>query len=138
MENLIHRVTKWEKPNNNEIIIEANESIEITCDRLDKLLNEEIGKPDEKTNNRKNIDKASEQNNKGSINGDNDPDKQKTSKNDGIDSTGSKYNNKTIEKVLNSKDNNNKQEEIKTMNRNNNKDSRERQDKNLSSKDSSV
>ena len=43
-----------------------------------------------------------------------------------------------MEKVLNSKDNNNKQEEIKTMNRNNNKDSRERQDKNLSSKDRSM
>ena len=44
---------------------------------MDKLLNEEIGKPDEKTNNRKNIDKESKQNNTGSINGDNDPDKQK-------------------------------------------------------------
>ena len=128
---------KAEEPNNNEIVIEANESIEITCERLDKLLNEEIGKPDEKTNNRKNIDKDNEENNKGSINEDNDPDKQKTSKNDGICNTGSKDNSITIEKVLNSKDNNNKQEEIKTTNRNNNKDSRERKDRNLSNKDRS-
>ena len=34
---------KAEEPNNNEIVIEANESIKITCDRLDKLLNEKIG-----------------------------------------------------------------------------------------------
>merc|ERR1712029_890214 len=54
---------KAEEPNNNEIVIEANESIEITCERLDKLLNEEIGKPDEKTNNRKNIDKDNGENN---------------------------------------------------------------------------
>ena len=126
---------KAEEPNNNEIVIDANESIEMTCDRLDKLLNEEIGNPDENNNNRKNIDKDSEQNNLGSNNDDNDPDEQKTSKTDGIDSTGR---NKNIEKVLNSKDNNNKQEGIKTMNRNNNKDSRERQDKNLSSKDRSM
>ena len=126
---------KVEEPNNNEIVIDANESIEMTCERLDNLLNEEIGNPDENNNSRKNIDKDSEQNNIGSNNEDKDPDEQKTSKTDGIDSTGS---NKNTEKVLNSKDNNNKQEEIKTMNRNNNKDSRERQDKNLSSKDRSM
>ena len=124
---------KAEEPNNNEIVIDANKSIEMTCKRLDNLLNEEIGNPDENNNSRKNIDKDSEQNNIGSNNEDKDPDEQKTSKTDGIDSTGS---NKNIEKVLNSKDNNNKQEEIKTMNRNNNKDSRERQDRNLSSKNS--
>ena len=115
---------KLENPNNSEIIMEANESIEITYDRLDKLLNEEIGKPDEKTNNKKNIDKGSEQNNKESIKEDNDPDKQKTNKNEGIGSAGNKDNNKTTEKIINSKDNEKRQEEIKTMNRNNNKDSR--------------
>merc|ERR1712014_531364 len=103
---------KLENPNNSEIIMEANESIGITYDRLDKLLNEEIGKPDEKTNNKNNIDKGSEQNNKESIKEDNDPDKQKTNKNEGIGSAGNK---------------DKKQEEIKTMNRNNNKDSIERQ-----------
>merc|ERR1712029_398238 len=108
---------KAEKPNNNEIVMEANESIEITCDRLDKLLNEEIGKPNEKTNNKKNIDKGSEQNNKESIKEDNDPDKQKTNKNDGIGSAGNKDNNKTTEKIINSKDKEKKQEEIKTINR---------------------
>ena len=125
---------KLENPNNSEIIMEANESIEITYDRLDKLLNEEIGKPDEKTNNKNNIDKGSEQNNKESIKEDNDPDKQKTNKNEGIGSAENKDNNKTTEKIINSKDNEKKQEEIKTMNRNNNKDSIERQDRNFISK----
>ena len=51
---------KMKKPNNDEIIGDANESMEITYVRLDKLLNEEIGKPDEKTNNEKNNDKDSD------------------------------------------------------------------------------
>ena len=121
------------KPNNDEIIGDANESMEITYVRLDKLLNEEIGKPDEKTNNKKNIDKGSEQNNKESINKDNDSDKQKTNKNTDIGSVGSKDthkdNNIIIEKIINSKDNNKKQEENKTLNRNINKDIRERQNR---------
>ena len=72
----------------------VNESIEITFDRLDKLINEEIGMTDEKTNNKKNIDKGGKQNNKGSINEDKDTGKHITNKNDGNGSTGSKDNNK--------------------------------------------
>ena len=96
---------KEEKPNNNEIVMEADESMEVTCERLDKLLNEEIEKPAQKNN-----------------------------KNDGIGSAERKDNNKTIDKIVNIKDNKEKQEEIKTTNINNNKDNRERQDRNLSSK----
>ena len=55
---------KTKKTNNDEIIGDANESMEITCDRLDKLIIEEIGKPDKNTSNKKNNDKDSEQNNK--------------------------------------------------------------------------
>ena len=39
---------KTKKLNNNEIVREANESIEMTYNRLDKLLNEEIGESEEK------------------------------------------------------------------------------------------
>ena len=62
---------------------------------------------------------------KKNFNEDNDPDKQKTNKNDGIGSVGSKdahkYNNKTIQRIINSKDNKKKQEEIKTTNGNSTK-----------------
>lgn len=128
-----------------KIIHKMYESIEITYDRMGKLLNEKIGNSEEKTNNNMNIDKDREQNTKEAwkilneiINDDNDSDKQKTNKNDGIDNVGSKDthkdNNKTKDKIVNSKDNKKNQEEIKTTNGNNTKDSRERQNRNLSNK----
>ena len=116
---------KTDSPSDKEEM-EADESIEITCDRLDKLINEEIGKPAEKTNNKKNNDKGGEQNNKESTNEYKNSNKQKTNKNDGIGKAGSKDKNKTIEKIINIKDNKERQEEIKTTNTNNNKDNRKR------------
>ena len=53
---------KTNKFNNNEIVMKA-EGIEITYNKMDKLLNEKIGPSDEKeTNNNKNNDNDREQN----------------------------------------------------------------------------
>ena len=134
------------KLNNKEIVAEVNESIEMTYNRLDKLLDEKIeNSEDKKSNNKNDIDKNRAQNFIVAQKAldeimivESDLDKQKPNKNDSIGKEKSKDNhkdtNKTKEKIENSKDNKKKQEEIKTMNENSSKYNREMQNRNLGSK----
>ena len=94
------------KPNSNEIVVDANESIEITFNRLDKLLNEKIENPEDKKNSNNVNDKNRAKNTieawktLGEImSEESDLDKQKPNKNDNISKERNKDNHKDTKKT---------------------------------------